>query len=121
MRRGQSVLWLGVLALGAWLPVAVAQEVGLLACTDVSIFGPGCAVEALPVVVPVVAEPSVPDFPLFPPETLARDTPPIFVQFLNDMTPENADAFLEWQGRRLHRMEEGTAMLKQRAQVRRGK
>ena len=111
-----SLLW------GSWIfsTPAWGQDTRLLDCLEVSFFGPGCAVAVPPESVAVPRSPTLADYPLFPPETLAPDTPPVFMQLLEDLNPATADLFLAWQAQRLQRMQAVQQLLKQRAQVRRG-
>jgi hypothetical protein len=60
-------------------------------------------------------------YPLFAPETLARDTPPIFVRALEEPTPANIDRYLDWQEERLARMSEVQQLLKDRYRLRQGR
>lgn len=86
---GALVLWTSLAAPG-W-----AQDVRLLDCAQVHFFGPAC--------VPVVPLPSAPPppvpagAPLFSPETMAPDTPPLLLKLFDEPTVANAQAFLDWQ------------------------
>ena len=69
---GALVLWTSLIAPG-W-----AQDVRLLDCAQVQFFGPACVpVTPLP---PAPAPPTPPPAPLFSPETMAPDTPPLLLQ-----------------------------------------
>ena len=43
---------------------------------------------------------------------MARDTPPLLVDLLNNPTPEGALAFLDWQAERWNRLNEVQQLLK---------
>ena len=98
------VLWTNLQAPG-W-----AQDVRLLDCAQVQFFGPAC--------VPVIPMPSVPapptppPAPLFSPETMAPDTPPLLRQLLEEPSVEHARAFLDWQHRRAARVQEVQQLLR---------
>jgi hypothetical protein len=83
------VLWLSLTA------PSQGQDVRLLDCAQVHFFGPAC--------VPVVPLPSAPPppvpagAPLFSPETMAPDTPPLLLKLFDEPTVANAQAFLDWQ------------------------
>lgn len=86
-----------------------------LECPVVQYFVEGCApVSALPELPP----PPVPsphgtnEYPLFPPETLARDTPPLMRELLHNPTPENARRYLAWQRERQERIEAVQRLIK---------
>ena len=101
---GALVLWTSLVAPG-W-----AQDVRLLDCAQVQFFGPAC--------VPVTPLPSAPPppvpaaAPLFSPETMAPDTPPLLLQLLEDPSVEHARAFLDWQYRRAARVQEVQQLLR---------
>ena len=50
--------------------------------------------------------------PLFPPETVSPDMPPLLLQLLEAPTEANARAFLAWQRARLQRLQVVQAMLR---------
>src|SRR5262245_9289812 len=91
-------LTVGVLLL---LPALVwAQDVSFLTCPQVSFYTPGC-VTMQPVAPPApVAREGLSPQPFFTKETIAPHAPPLLVRFFNDMTVENADAYLDWQEER---------------------
>ena len=92
-----------------WLTApAWGQNVHLLDCTEVQFFGPAC-VPASPPAPP--APPAPPPAPLFSPETMAPDTPPLLLRLLEEPSIENARAFLDWQQRRMARIQEVQRLL----------
>ena len=101
------VLWTSLVAPG-W-----AQDVRLLDCAQVHFFGPAC-VRVAPTP-PAPAPPPPPPAPLFSPETMAPDTPPLLVKLLEEPTVDNAQAFLDWQHRRAARITEVQHLLQQLA------
>jgi hypothetical protein len=99
------LLWMSLTASG-W-----AQDVRLLDCAQVQFFGLACVpVTPLP---PAPAPPTPPPAPLFSPETMAPDTPPLLLQLLEAPTVENAQAFLAWQQARHARLIEVQQLLQQ--------
>ena len=80
--------------------LVLAQDVHFLDCAQVSFYTPGCvSVQLAPPPAPVEREPLAPQ-PFFTKETIAPHAPPLLVRFFNDMTVENADAYLDWQEER---------------------
>ena len=110
---------LGTAVVCGMLAVSVqAQETRLVECLDTSLFGPGCP-PSVPMVV-WIPEPVQP-VDLFPPQTLAPDTPPLFIELLRHPdSDEAADAFLDWQEARLEANARVTAKLKERWAIRKG-
>ena len=109
----------------AWLGVAHAQEaLSHFTCVDLSPFGTACAPVEVPPETAPVTMPRGDPYPLFAPQTLARDTPPVFVDLLNAPTAEAAvglaDQYIEWHERRLQRVQEMNALLHDRIQRRGG-
>ena len=101
---GALVLWTSLVAPG-W-----AQDVRLLDCAQVQFFGPACVpVTPLP---PAPHPPTPSPAPLFSPETMAPDTPPLLLQLLEDPSVEHAQAFLDWQHRRAVRVQEVQQLLR---------
>ena len=87
-----------------------AQDVQLLDCAQVQFFGPACVpVTPLP---PAPAAPTPPRAPLFSPETMAPDTPPLLRKLFDEPTVANAQAFLDWQQRRQARLAEVQQLLR---------
>jgi hypothetical protein len=100
-------------------------------CAAVRFFGEACAPAAVPVVVvPAATEepspapapaspasdtaeeaPAKPE-PLFPPQTLAPDTPPLLLKLLHDPTEANARAYLAWQQARMQRIQAVQVLLR---------
>jgi hypothetical protein len=116
-----SRLMLSAVLVGALIAPAYGQrDTTFFSCTDWSVFGSGCAADqsARPMPPPV---PAAEAYPLFAPETLARDTPPIFVRALEEPTPANIDRYLDWQEERLARMSEVQQLLKDRYRLRQGR
>ena len=98
------VLWTSLTAPG-W-----AQDVRLLDCAQVQFFGPACVPVTL---TPPAPAPPVPAAaPLFSPETMAPDTPPLLLKVLEEPTVEHAQAFLAWQQRRAARLAEVQQLLR---------
>ena len=98
------MLWTSLTAPG-W-----AQDVRLLDCAQVQFFGPACVpVTPLP---PAPPPPTPPPAPLFSPETMAPDTPPLLLKVLEEPTVEHAQAFLAWQQRRAARLAEVQQLLR---------
>ena len=96
------ILWTSLTAPG-W-----AQDVRLLDCAQVQFFGPAC----VPVAPLPPAPPTPPPAPLFSPETMAPDTPPLLLKVLEEPTVEHAQAFLAWQQRRAARLAEVQQLLR---------
>jgi hypothetical protein len=115
-------LLLSAVLLSALIAPAYAQrDTTFFSCPDISVFGwSGCAADQsdrpMPAPVPVQEA-----YPLFAPETLARDTPPIFVRALEDPTPENVDLWIDWQEARLARKDVVEQVIKERWRVRQGR
>ena len=99
---GTLLLWTSLTAPG-W-----AQDVRLLDCAQVQFFGPAC----VPVAPLPPAPPTPPPAPLFSPETMAPDTPPLLLKVLEEPTVEHAQAFLDWQHRRAARLAEVQQLLR---------
>jgi hypothetical protein len=102
---GDLLLW-GALTATAW-----GQDVRLLDCAQVQFFGPACVSVAPLPPTPPPAPPPVE--PLFSPETMAPDTPPLLLKLLGEPTVENAQAFLAWQQERQARITEVQRLLRQ--------
>ena len=81
----------------------LAQDTGLVECNHRAFFGPSCPPPIEPSPRGETDLPTLP--PLFPPETMARDTPPLLLALLNNPTPEAARLYLQWQHERQARME----------------
>src|SRR5215467_1882479 len=102
-----SIFFLSALLITAPL-VLQAQDVHFLACPEVRFYDDACP----PLPVFGVVQPSAPPPPpLFPLETLARDTPPLMRQLLEQPTRANAEAFLRWQAERQARILEVQTLL----------
>jgi hypothetical protein len=105
-----ALLLFSCLTAPAW-----GQDVHLLDCGEVQFFGPTCVPDETPFHQLVrrsqSPQPSPPPAPLFSPETMARDTPPPLLKVLEEPTLENARAFLNWQQRRLARVQEVQQLL----------
>jgi len=99
-----ALVW-GCLTLPAW-----GQDVRLLDCAQVHFFGPAC-VPVAPTPPPPPPPPSVE--PLFSPETMAPDTPPLLLKLLEEPSVDNARAFLDWQQQRSARITEVQQLLRQ--------
>jgi hypothetical protein len=100
---GALLCWASLTA-PAW-----GQDVRLLDCAQVQFFGPAC----VPLVPPAPPDPPAPPpEPLFSPETMAPDTPPLLRKLLEEPSVENARAFLDWQHRRAARMREVQQLLR---------
>jgi hypothetical protein len=97
------LLWTSLTAPG-W-----AQDVRLLDCAQVQFFGPACVLVA-----PTLPAPAPPlsGEPLFRPETMAPDTPPLLLKLLEEPTVAHAQAFLAWQQRRAARLAEVQQLLR---------
>jgi hypothetical protein len=108
-----ALLW-GCLVANAW-----SQDVQLLDCAQVQFFGPACVPTVpIPQAQDVPSQPS-PEPPLFSPETMAPDTPPLLLKLLEQPSVENARAFVTWQHKRYERITEVQQLL--RALLRDGK
>ena len=101
-------------------PAYAQRDTQFFSCPDTSVFGSGCATGQPHSPMPVPA-PAQEAYPLFAPETLARDTPPIFVRALEDPTPENVDLWLDWQEARLARKDVVQELIKERWRLRQGR
>ncbi len=101
---GAVLLW-GSLTAAAW-----GQDVRLLDCAQVQFFGPAC-VPVAPL--PPTPPPPPPVEPLFSPETMAPDTPPLLLKLLEEPSVDNARAFLDWQQHRAARITEVQQLLRQ--------
>lgn len=101
---------------GGLASAALAQDTRLVDCPTATLYGAGCR----PAVSAPVETPQVPaSVPLrFPREIMAPDTPPLFVDLVNDLTPENADRFLDWQEELLATIQQVKQLLHERIQVR---
>jgi hypothetical protein len=100
-----ALVW-GCLTLPAW-----GQDVRLLDCAQVQFFGPACVpVAPLPPAPPPLT-PSV--APLFSPDTMAPDTPPLLLKLLEEPRVDNARAFLDWQQHRAARITAVQQLLRQ--------
>ena len=90
--------------------VVQGQDVMLVPCGQVSFFTPRCVV--LELATPPPVPPAPPVEPLFPPGTMAQDTPPLMMKLLHEPTVENARAFLDWQALRQARVQEVQQLLR---------
>jgi hypothetical protein len=61
---------------------------------------------------PAVPPPAAPLPPLFAPETVSPDMPPLLLKVLQEPTTANAQAFLTWYQARLQRIREVQALLR---------
>jgi hypothetical protein len=107
LRQGNVAMkWFLILC---FIPLsASSQDIRLLECARIAFFEPACAPE-----VPVrPTPPPPPPAPLFSPETVAKDTPPLMLTLLEAPTLDNARAFLDWQRHRLQRIAEVQQLLK---------
>ena len=98
-----ALLW-GCLTVPCW-----SQDVQLLDCAQVQFFGPAC-VPVPPVVQP--QPPPLPPAPLFSPDTMAPDTPPLLLKLFEEPSVDNARAFIDWQQRRYARIREVQHLLR---------
>jgi hypothetical protein len=104
MRKALSMKWLLLILL---FPLtASSQDLRFLECARVAFFEPACPAE-----VPARPAPPPPPAPLFPPETVARDMPPLLLTLLDTPTRENAQHFLDWQAQRTQRILEVQRLL----------
>ena len=92
--------------------LAASQEPPrFFACGEVRFFGPACAppsaAEAPPPAPPVAPE------PLFTPETVGPEPPPLLLKLLLEPTPENAKTFFEWQYARQRRIQEVQGLIRE--------
>ena len=110
--------WFALLSGLLAFPVA-AQD---LPCSHVAFFAPTCSsVTAVlppsPLPLPLPPPPYVnretqdPPRPLFTPETMAPDVPPLLVKLLDEPTLDNAQQFLDWQAARTQRILEVQQLL----------
>ena len=100
---GALLCWVSLTA-PAW-----GQDVRLLDCAQVQFFGPACVSLVPPESAPA---PALPPDPLFSPETMAPDTPPLLRKLLEEPSVENTRAFLDWQHRRAARLMEVQQLLR---------
>lgn len=106
---------IAVSALAATLAQA-EPPISYLECPVVQYFTEGCPMPVAPPErpSPVAPPPQAPiEYPLFPPETLARDTPPLMVELLHNPTPENARRYLAWQRERQERIDAVQRLIKE--------
>lgn len=101
----------GVLVLGT-LGTSLAQEVRYFACAEVQFFEVVPCATPAPVPLSVSQALPAPEVPLFSPETMAADTPPLLVKVLDEPSVEHARAFVAWQLRRQQRVQEVQQLLK---------
>ena len=113
-----GALWLSTTLLFG-TGTASSQELDPLrffACGEVRFFGQACAPPAAPVAPPAleapVPPPAAPE-PLFTPETVGPDTPPLPLRLLREPTADNARAFAEWQYARQIRMMQVQGLLRE--------
>jgi len=86
--------------------VVRAEDVHLLDCAQVQFFGEACTPQT-----PLEPTPAPPPAPLFSPETMALETPPLLLKLLEAPSVENAQAFVDWQQRRYERIREVQQLL----------
>jgi hypothetical protein len=92
---------------------AAAQEVQFLDCAQINFFAPACSAGAPVTDAPPLPTTAPPTAPLFSPETMAPDTPPLLLKLYEAPTVENARAFLLWQQQRQARIAEVQQLLRQ--------
>jgi hypothetical protein len=96
------------------LPVLVwAQDARLESCPHIA-FGPSPCADVTTPDAPTVSAPPSPPAPLFSPETMARDTPPLLIRYMQEGTVETADAYLAWEAARAQALQQRLALLAQR-------
>lgn len=95
--------------------VSQADPLQLLACTEVHLLGPGCE-EGVESEADIPA--ARPEPPLFTPQTMRPDTPPLLLQVFNDPSDANIQAYLAWEQRYFARVFAVDAKLKQARQER---
>ncbi len=112
-----GALWLSsTLLLG--LGLASSQELDpmrFFACGEVRFFDQACAPPVAPVAPPAPEAPAPPSAapePLFTPETVGPETPPLLLRLLQEPTVDNARAFAAWQHARQARMSEVQGLLR---------
>jgi len=96
-----GALWLSTTLL-CGLGVASSQEsdpLRFFVCGEVRFFAQACAPPAAPE-------------PLFTPETVGPETPPLLLRLLQEPTVDNARAFAAWQQARQARMSEVQGLLR---------
>ena len=91
---------------------AVAQDVRLLPCAQVAFFGEPCG-DAPPPPAPL---PPPPPEPLFTPQTVSPDMPPLLMRLLDAPSSDNARAYLAWQRERMARITEVQKLLRETMQ-----
>ena len=112
-----GALWLSTTLL-CGLGVASSQELDPLrffACGEVRFFAQACAPPAVPVVSAAPEVPAPPPEapePLFTPETVGPETPPLLLRLLQEPTVDNARTFAAWQQARQARMTEVQGLLR---------
>jgi hypothetical protein len=108
------------LLLACLVPCTRAQAVSLVECTEVNLLGPSCEGRE----VRVESEPSAPGeapiSPLFTPQLMHPNTPPLLRKAYNDPTDANIDAYLDWEDRYHSALVYGDTRVKQRRQQRKG-
>jgi hypothetical protein len=101
----------GLVAVGSG--VASAEGARYFDCPIVAYFGEPCAgvsTQVLPPQSPTPMAPS-PEEPLFTPQTVSPDTPPLMLRLLQEPTESNALAYIRWQRKRLERTKEVQTLL----------
>jgi hypothetical protein len=101
----------GLTAVGS--DVASAESARYFDCPIVAYFGEACAGISTPVILPQTPAPESPssEEPLFTPQTVSPDTPPLMLRLLQEPTEANALAYVRWQKKRLERVKEVQTLL----------
>jgi hypothetical protein len=93
--------------------VASAEGARYFDCPLVAYFGEPCeglSTQVIQPQTPASVAPS-PEDPLFTPQTVSPDTPPVMLRLLLEPTEANALAYIRWQRKRLERVKEVQALL----------
>jgi hypothetical protein len=101
----------GLAAVGSG--VASAEGARYFDCPIVAYFGEPCAGVSTQVIPSRTLTPmaSSPEEPLFTPQTVSPDTPPVMLRLLQEPTEANALAYIRWQRKRLERAKEVQTLL----------
>lgn len=102
-------MWWIVLVLVLMPRLVAAGPVELVDCQAVTLLDEGCQADE------TQASPRPAAVPLFPKETVAPSTPPLFYKGLHTLSLDDARQYLAWQQARLARLKQWQALIEQAA------